>query len=148
MSANDSPTVRKFNPKDHPMSPELYRHIAEVPISATAKLVSFAGQVGMTDPNNPEPSLGEQVRIALENVDKCLAGAGLAKSNIITTRHYLVKWTSMSEEDQGAWRDTWTNWWRGTEGDNPPPPVTLIGLDCLYKDTCLFEVEIQAVGKI
>lgn len=148
MSASNSPTVHKFNPQNHPVLPESYRHVSEVPISTTTKLVSFAGQVGMTDPNNPSPRLGDQVRIALENVDICLAAAGVTKSEIISVRQYLVKFTSMSEEDQKARTDTYGNWWRKTEGDNPPPPLTLIGVDCLYKDECLFEMEVTCVGKL
>lgn len=148
MSANDSPRVHKFNPKDHPALPESYRHVSEVPISPTAKLVSFAGQVGMNYPNNPSPSLGDQVRGALANIDICLAAAGLTKSDIISVRQYLVKYTSMSEEAQKARTDNYGSWWRSTEGDNPPPPLTLIGVECLYKDECLFEMEVMCVGKL
>lgn len=148
MSANDLPKARNFSPKDHPFSHESYRHISEVPISSTAKLVSFAGQVGMSDPNNPKPSLADQVRIALGNVDICLAGASLTKSDIISVRQYLVKFTSMSDQDQQARTDAYARWWRGTEGNNAPPPLTLIGVDSLYNEDCLFEMEVQCVGKL
>lgn len=149
--ANMSFKVDNYNPKDHPLQPGAYRHASSVPISSTHKLVSFAGQVGMTDPNNPKPSLGDQVRIACSNVDICLASAGLAKKDIISVRQYLVKFTSMSDEQQNARSEAYMQWWEGTEGDRStaaPPPLTLIGVDSLYNETCLFEMEVQAVGRI
>ena len=148
MTTSDDAKTHNFNPKDHPISPASYRHVSEVPLSTTTKLVSFAGQVGMTDTSNPSPSLGDQVRIALGNVDICLASACVTKSDIISVRQYLVKFTSMSTEDQDARSDAYKKWWDGTEGDNPPPPLTLIGVDSLYKEECLFEIEITCVGKL
>ena len=148
---SDSPKVDNFNPKDHPIHPGAYRHVSSVPISSTRKLVSFAGQVGMTDQSNPNPSLGDQVRIACRNVDICLESADLTKKGIISVRQDLVKFTSMSDEQQNARSEAYMQWWENTEGDRntaPPPPLTLIGVDSLYKETCLFEMEVQCVGKI
>ena len=149
--ASDRHKVDKYNPKDHPTQPETFRHASSAPISSTHKLVSFAGQVGMTDQSNPNPSLGDQVRIACRNIDICLASAGLTKKDIISVRQYLVKFTSMSDEQQNARSEAYMQWWESTEGDRntaPPPPLTLIGVDSLYKETCLFEMEVQCVGKI
>ena len=104
MPTHDSPGVRKFNPEDHPLKLQNFYHVSEVPISATAKLVSIAGQVG-TDPKRPDLPLVEQIRNALHRLDICLMGAGVTKSDIISVRQYLVKFTSMSAEEQQARTD-------------------------------------------
>lgn len=117
---------------------------AKVQFQQPLKLVFFAGQVGMNDPSNSSPSLGDQVWIALENVDICLEAAGVTKSDIISVRQYLVKSTSMSTDYQNARSEPCKQWWEETEGDNAPPPLT----DSLYREECLCEVEVKCVGKL
>jgi enamine deaminase RidA (YjgF/YER057c/UK114 family) len=97
--------------------------------------------VGRTSPSNPTSSLGDQVRIALGNVDTCLGATGVTKSEIISVRQYLVNFTSMSAEDQNAGSDACMERWNETERDNLLPPLTLTGVDSAYRDDCLFEVE-------
>lgn len=134
-----------FNPEGHPSLAPSYSHISIVPISPTAKLVSFAGQTG-TDASGTFPSFQDQVRKAHEHVDKCLAAAGVSKKDIVSNRQYVVKLTSLSPEDRQARTAIYMEWWRSTEGDALPPPDTLIGVDSLYAEGCLFETEITCVA--
>ena len=140
-------SVKIFNPEGHPPLAPSYSHGSIVPISPTCDLVSFSGQTGTTtdlDASNP-PSFQEQVRTALAHVDKCLAGAGCTKANIVSGRKYIPKMGSLSPEDFKAQGQIFLEWWRSTEGDSLPPPDTLIGVDCLYRKECLFEIEITAI---
>lgn len=102
----------------------------------------------MSDPNNPNPSLRDQVRIALENVDLCLEAAGCTKKDIVALRQYLVKYSSMSKEDQDARAEEHDRWWKSTGGKAKKPPSTLVGVESLYTDGCVYEVEVQAVGRL
>jgi len=142
-----SSNVQIFNPEGHPSSAPSYSHVSTIPISTTKKLVCFAGQTGTTLKTTPEnaPSLYEQVRLAHKNVDKCLASVGASKKDIVSNRQYVVKLTSLSKEDFEARERAFLEWWRETEGNNLPPPDTLIGVDSLWSKETLFEVEMMCV---
>lgn len=142
-----SSTVKIFNPEGLPSSAPSYSHVSTIPISSTKKLVSFAGQTGTNPSTTPEnaPSLREQVRIALANVDKCLAAVGATKKDIVSHRQYVVKLTSLSKEHFEAREQCFMEWWRSTEGDALPPPDTLIGVDSLWSRETLYEAEFMCV---
>lgn len=136
-----------FNPDGHPSSAISYSHVSTIPISSTKKLVSLAGQTGTNPSTTPEnaPPLREQVRIALANVDKCLASVGATKKDIVSHRQYVVKLTSLSKADFDAREEAFMEWWRSTEGDALPPPDTLIGVDSLWSKETLYEAEFMCV---
>lgn len=142
-----SSKVEIFNPQGHPSSARSYSHVSTIPISSTKKLVSLAGQTG-TDPSTTAenaPPLRDQVRIALANVDKCLAAVGATKKEIVSHREYVVKLTSLSKADFEAREEAFMEWWRSTEGDALPPPDTLIGVDSLWSKETLYEAEFVCV---
>lgn len=145
--APSSNKVHIFNPEGHPSSAPSYSHVSTIPISSTKKLVSLAGQTGTNRQTTPEnaPSLGEQVRIALANVDKCLAAVGATKKDIVSHRQYVVKLTSLSKADFDAREEAFLQWWRSTEGQALPPPDTLIGVDSLWSNETLYEAEFMVV---
>lgn len=87
----------------------------------------------------------EQVRIALANVDKCLASVGATKKDIVMNRQYVVKLTSLSNADLEDREQGFLEWWRSTEGDALPPPDTLIGVDSLWSKETLYEAEFTCV---
>ncbi|KAK3710710.1 hypothetical protein LTR37_010129 [Vermiconidia calcicola] len=149
-SEMSSAGVQIFNPEGYPSLALTYSHISIVPISDTKKLVSLAGQAGTdhnTSTTNP-PSLGEQVRLALENVDKCLAAAGASKKDIVSARQYIVDYASLSGEDVEALFSTFLDWWKKTEGDRLCPPTTLIGLESLWSKETRYEIEVTAVADL
>jgi enamine deaminase RidA (YjgF/YER057c/UK114 family) len=63
-------------------------------------------------------------------------------------RRYVVKLTSLSEENLKAREDIFMEWWRETEGQRLPPPDTLIGVDSLWSKETLFEIEVQCVADL
>ncbi|TKA80053.1 hypothetical protein B0A55_01759 [Friedmanniomyces simplex] len=150
MSAT-APKVQIFNPEGHPSAVPSYSHISIVPLSETTKLVSFAGQTYLPSPasssSTPTP-LREQVRLALGNVDKCMAAAGVGKNHIVSNRQYVVRMMDLSDEDFNAREDAFLEWWRATEGDGLPPPDSLIGVHSLARKDILYEVEITCVAKM
>ncbi|KAI6913382.1 hypothetical protein KC318_g6872 [Hortaea werneckii] len=152
MSRPSSSQVHIFNPEGHPPQVPSYSHISSVPISSTHRLVSLAGQVGVpptATAKDPIPSFPDQVRAALENVDKCLAAAGVTKRDIVSNRQYVVKLQSRSPEDFEARESIFCQWWRSTEGeDSLPPPDTYIGVDSLANPFVLYEIEIQCVAAL
>ena len=140
-----STEMQTFNPPNHPTLAPTYSHISIVPISPTAKLVSIAGQTGTTIADAPSTSFQDQVRNALANVDTCLAAAGASKKDITSVRQYVVKFLDLSPEDAKARGMTYIEWWKSTEGERPPPPSTLIGVDSLVGKGIGYEIEVQCV---
>ncbi|KAK5092685.1 hypothetical protein LTR70_006755 [Exophiala xenobiotica] len=133
-----SDQIQIFDPPKHPAVAPSYSQISTVPLSPTTKLVTIAGQVGH-DYTNPagaiSQSFPEQIRIALRNVETCLAAAGASKRDIISNRQL---------------REEIVTKWFGKDRDGlKPPPDTLIGVESLAstggKREYLFEIEVTAV---
>jgi enamine deaminase RidA (YjgF/YER057c/UK114 family) len=126
-----------YNPPNHPPFAPTYSHIARVPISSEAELITFAGQVGADSTTGEIPStLGEQVKIALANVDTCLKAAGATKKDIIQVRHYVVNLHPVDS----ARAKYYSEWMEGNK-----PPSTLVGVQSLAAKELLYEIEVVAV---
>lgn len=137
--------MKVFSPENHPPLAPTFSQISIVPISPTANLISIAGQVGASLENASSTPFKDQVQNALAGVDTCLAAAGASKKNIILVRQYVVKLLSLPKEDIMARGQTYIKWWKDSEGDRPPPPSTLLGVDSLVAKDILYEIEVSAV---
>ncbi|KAK5717407.1 hypothetical protein LTR15_009301 [Elasticomyces elasticus] len=149
MSAS-TPRVHIFNPDGHPSAVPSYSHVSVVQLSATSKLVSFAGQTYLpseASSSSESTPLGEQVRLALANVDTCMAAAGCTKKNIVSNRQYVVRMMELSEQEFDDRENEFVKWWKSTEGDSLPPPDTLIGVHSLARKDILYECEITCIVK-
>lgn len=135
----DSPLTGNFNPDNHPPFSPIYSHVSQIAISPTATLVSIAGQIGcdMTTKSIPN-SLGEQVALALKNVDACLAAAGATKQDIVQVRQYIVNFLPQDPKRV----ELYTEWL----GDLRPPS-TNIGCQSLAHKDLLYEIEVVCVVK-
>ncbi|KAK3628337.1 hypothetical protein LTR56_017536 [Elasticomyces elasticus] len=147
MSAT-TPQVHIFNPEGHPSAVPSYSHVSVVQLSSTSKLVSFAGQTyhpsDASASSNTTP-LAEQVRLALANVDKCMAAAGCTKKNIVSNRQYVVRMMELSEQEFDDRENEFLKWWKSTEGDSLPPPDSLIGVHSLARKDILYECEVTCI---
>lgn len=134
--------IQIFDPPGLSAAAPTYSMISITPLSPTTKLISLAGQVGHESTTNQTPSsFAEQVRVALANVDKCLAAAGASKKDIITNRQYIVRLSQLSKEDFKARADIVLEWW----DDLKPSPDTLLGVESLAAPEYLYEIEVQAI---
>ncbi|KIV87997.1 hypothetical protein PV10_09176 [Exophiala mesophila] len=135
---SDTSKNQTFNPPGHDTWSPTYSHISSTPISATHNLISFAGQVGGNSSTHHVPgTLGEQVALALSNVDRCMAAAGATKADIIQVRQYVV---NLLPQDPVRAK-LYTEWL----GDAVKPPSTLIGVQSLAAPELLYEIEVVAV---
>ncbi|KAI5364174.1 Putative YjgF/YER057c/UK114 family, RutC-like superfamily protein [Septoria linicola] len=149
-SSPSSTSVQILNPPSNRSLAETYSQISIVPLSSTKRLISFAGQTGTSKDSNDNAKLSfaEQIRLALEKVDKNLAAVGASKKDIVMIRPYVVKLTSRSAEEIKAKDEIFLKWWRSTEGDRLTPPDSLLGVDSLWSKETLFEIEVQCVADI
>ena len=137
--------MTNFSPDEAPPLSSTYSQISKVPISSNAWLVSIAGQTGARIDNGHEISFQEQVRNALANVDTCLKAAGASKKSIVSLRQYVVKLGERDPEDAKTRAGLITEWWKSTEGQNNPPPSTLIGVHSLVASGIEYEIEVTCV---
>ncbi|KAF2468794.1 YjgF-like protein, partial [Lindgomyces ingoldianus] len=117
-----------------PMKPT-YSHVCIAPLGP-AKLVSIAGQIGMDGTGEVPSSFTEQVRVALENLKKCLASAGAMPKDIVKVTQFVVN-LDATESTRG-------NLWLEFVGEHRPPS-TLVGVAALASPELLYEVEATAV---
>ena len=90
-----------INPPGHPPIVPTYSHISTVPVNASSKLISFAGQVGYDPVSKSIPQgLPAQVTLALENLSKCLETVGAERADIVQVRHYVVGMSKLDQEDK------------------------------------------------
>lgn len=134
-SGSDPAMIKRFNPSSvaAPMSP--YSHGVSVP--AGMRIVTTAGQVGITKDGVTPASIEEQLELIWENTTAILAEDGLKLSDITSIRGYIV-----SRDALGAYRAAF----RKYLGD-VNPTSTLVVVKELVAPQFLVEIEVVAAGK-
>jgi 2-iminobutanoate/2-iminopropanoate deaminase len=124
--------TRKFNPSSlaTPMSP--YSHGVSVP--AGMRLVTTAGQVGVTKDGVIPPTVEEQLELIWANTAAILADDGLQLSDITSIRGYLI-----SRDAVGAYRAAFRKYL-----GNVNPTSTLVVVRELVSPQLLVEIEVVA----
>lgn len=127
--------IRKFNPPSlaAPMSP--YSHGVSIP--AGMRLVTTAGQVGITKDGVIPPTVEEQLELIWTNTAAILADDGLELSDIASIRGYIVDRDAVK-----AYRAAF----RKYLGD-VNPTSTLVVVKELVAPQLLVEIEVVAAGK-
>jgi 2-iminobutanoate/2-iminopropanoate deaminase len=126
--------IRKFNPPSlaAPMSP--YSHGVSIP--AGMRIVTTAGQVGITKDGVIPPTVEEQLELIWTNTAAILADDGLKLSDITSIRGYIVDRDAVK-----AYRTTF----RKYLGD-VNPTSTLVVVKELVAPQLLVEIEVVAAG--
>lgn len=127
--------IRKFNPPSlaAPMSP--YSHGVSIP--AGMRIVTTAGQVGITKDGVIPPTVEEQLELIWQNTAAILADDGLKLSDITSIRGYIVDRSSLA-----AYRAAF----RKYLGD-VNPTSTLVVVKELVVPALLVEIEVVAAGQ-
>jgi enamine deaminase RidA (YjgF/YER057c/UK114 family) len=129
-----APVVEFKNPPDvH--KPTGYTHVVVV---NSGKLVILAGQVGLNQKGEMAPDFAGQVQQAFANIAAGLAAAGAKPSDLVKLNFYVV---GLDKEKLGALRaarDRLIN-------VKQPPASTLVGVQTLFREDALIEIEAQAV---
>jgi enamine deaminase RidA (YjgF/YER057c/UK114 family) len=129
-----APVVEFRNPADvH--KPTGYTHVVVV---NSGKLVILAGQVGLNQKGEMAADFAGQVQQAFANIAAGLAAAGAKPSDLVKLNFYVV---GLDKEKLGALRaarDRLIN-------VKQPPASTLVGVQTLFREDALIEIEAQAV---
>ncbi|KAF2251289.1 YjgF-like protein [Trematosphaeria pertusa] len=139
-----------FNPPTVPTPPPTYAQVSTTPLLPTSKLVTLAGQVGLSaDTGKIVPGFDAQVKLTYVNILACLKAAGATPRDIIHVRHYIVKDTGrvgVDSEDEltRVWGHHWMEF-MDKEGEGHRPPDTVVGVACLATSELLYECEVWAI---
>jgi enamine deaminase RidA (YjgF/YER057c/UK114 family) len=127
--------IRRFNPPSvsPPMSP--YSHGVSVP--AGMRLVTTAGQVGITKDGVIPATVEEQLELIWANTAAILAEDGLELSDITSIRGYIV-----SRDAVPAYRAAFRKCLGAVN-----PTSTLVVVKELVAPQLLVEIEVVAAGK-
>lgn len=116
-----------------------YSHVCITPLHGSARLITVAGQVGISPTDGSGPaSFSEQVSIALANLSECLKAAGATPRDIVKTTHYTLRYGPEDHEVRGRlYGEFMGGDWR--------PPSTLVPVVALAEKALLYEIEVMAV---
>jgi len=110
-------TIEKTNPPNIAPPKPTYSYVTTFSTSQPSKIISIAGQAGV-DPGGILPStMDEQVKLALDNLRKCLASAGAGPQDVLKITHYIVDY----DHNRREWTEQFVDFF---EGD--PPASTLV----------------------
>jgi len=132
-------TVQLFTPSGM-MQPTPYHHVA---VGTGTRHVHVSGQVGHRgDAGSPLDTLAEQVAQSLRNTALGLSGAGAGFDDVVRLTFYVTQWQP----------EKITEFMKGIDQvadeiglPTPMPPTSLIGVEALFEQGVLVEVEATAV---
>ena len=130
-----------INPTNVHKPAPTYSHVAKIPVSDTATLVTISGQIGMTLDGTVPPDFASQVKVALESLTACLSSAGCEPKDIIRVAKYFV---DLDETKRNVEGELYLQFLQGIQ----PPPDTLLGVAALAMPSLLYEVEVQAILRL
>jgi len=114
-----------------------YSHAAVV---TGGKMIFISGQVGLNKAGEivSKDDFRAQTTQAFANIKSVLATAGATPNNIIKLNYYVVGMSKEKLQILRAVRDTYID-------TAHPPASTLAGVQSLFRDDCLIEIEAVAV---
>jgi monoamine oxidase len=110
-------TIARVNPDDVVPPKPTYSHVTTYSTSQPRKIISVAGQAGVGPEGALPSTLEEQVKVALENLRKCLECVGAGPQDVLKITHYVVGYDSKQRE----WTRHFVNFFQGD-----PPASTLV----------------------
>ncbi len=109
-------------------------------VASPGRLVHFAGQIGNTaDGNHPE-GLAAQTDQALANLVDTIEGCGVSVDDVAKLTMYIVGWRESMQAELFTGIGT-----ASQRTALPQVPITLVGVESLFLDASLIEIEATAI---
>ncbi|KAI0006806.1 Endoribonuclease L-PSP/chorismate mutase-like protein [Xylariaceae sp. FL0662B] len=109
---SNSGTVSTINPPGI-FSLPIYSQVTSVPLSASTKLVTVAGQVPVTEDGTVPSTLVEQIDLCLSKVGICLSAAGAKIQDMTRLVYYVTQNAHNPETTPRVFVDRLTPWLGG-----------------------------------
>ncbi|KAF1943019.1 YjgF-like protein [Clathrospora elynae] len=137
-----------FNPPTVPTPPPTYSQVCITPIVSTSKLITLAGQTGISSGQKIPSDIREHAKGAYKNILSCLKAAGATPRDIIHVRHYIVKTGNPDQDGKDivdcGWGELWMEF-MDREASGHRPPDTVVGVAGLAISGLLYECEVMAL---
>lgn len=109
-------------------------------VASPGRLVHFAGQIGNTaDGSHPE-GLTAQTEQAMANLVDTIEGCGVSVDDVAKLTMYIVGWREAMQPELFSGLGA-----AGQRTPLPLVPITLVGVESLFLDASLIEIEATAV---
>ncbi len=127
----------EFRNSDRLVPPVGYSHAS---IAPPGRIVHLAGQIGMDADGNIAEGLAAQTEQALRNLVDALAAADATPGDLVKITLLVVGWLESMQGELFAGMGA-------AAQDHPLPavPITLVGVESLFLDAALIEIEGVAV---
>jgi enamine deaminase RidA (YjgF/YER057c/UK114 family) len=129
--------IRRWTPDTMPQPASRYSQCA-LAEGATRRL-EISGQIGIHPDGRLAEGLAGQLDMALANVDRALASAGMTRANLMKITVYLTQNSPEAVATYRERRDLWV-------GDGTPPAATLLVVTGLASPALLVEVDAVAAA--
>ena len=117
-------------------APRGYSHAS---IAPAGRMVHLAGQIGTDEDGTLVSGLAEQTERSLRNLVEALAAAGGTPDDLVKINIFVVGWTESKQGELFAGIAA-----AGAVDPLPLVPITLLGVQSLYLDDALVEIEAVA----
>jgi enamine deaminase RidA (YjgF/YER057c/UK114 family) len=146
----DSTKPHAFNPATIPTPPPTYSQACVTPLLPTSKLITLAGQTGLSPTSNSiSPDFHNQVKQTYQNILNALRAANATPRDIVHVRHYIVNSTEyVGVTDQEKLTEGFGKHWiefMDREAEGHRPPDTVVGVASLATERLLYECEVMAI---
>lgn len=129
--------IRLFTPDTMPQPASRYSQCALA--EGAARRLEISGQIGIHPDGRLAEGLADQLDVALANIDRALAAAGMTRANLMKITVYLTENSPEAVATYRTRRDLWV-------GEGPPPAATLLIVAGLASAGLLVEVDAVAAG--
>jgi 2-iminobutanoate/2-iminopropanoate deaminase len=129
--------IRLFTPETMPKPASRYSQCALA--EGTTRRLEISGQIGIHPDGTLAEGLAAQLDVALANVDRALAAAGMTRANLMKITVYLTENSPQAVAIYRERRDSWV-------GDHAPPASTLLIVAGLASSALEVEVDAVAAG--
>jgi 2-iminobutanoate/2-iminopropanoate deaminase len=129
--------IQLWTPETMPKPASRYNQLALV--EGVSRRLEISGQVGVHPDGTLAEGLADQLDVALGNIDRALAAAGMGRANLMKITVYLTENSSEAVAIYRSRRDVWV-------GDAPAPAATLLVVSGLASPALLVEVDAVAAG--
>ncbi len=120
-------------------APQGFSHAS---IAPPGRIVHLAGQIGTDADGNHPDGLAAQTEQALNNVIDAVVGIGAATNDVAKLTMYVVGWRAAMQRELFAGLAASA---AAQESPLPLVPITLVGVQSLFLDESLIEIEAVAV---
>lgn len=109
-------------------------------VASPGRVVHFAGQIGTDEAGEHPEGLAAQTEQALRNLADAIEGVGVSLDDVAKLTTYVVGWRESMQRDLLAGFGG-----AGEQARFPLVPLTLVGVQSLFLDASLVEIEAVAV---